>query len=91
MEKIPDFEKYSRNFDIDYQSIPKKKKQYIPLMSHLWKHASYINYIAILEHRKKTLMFKIIWSFLKSVDIYHFCITVFKNLFCYDSSLMHYI
>ncbi|WP_044600247.1 ISNCY family transposase, partial [Candidatus Stoquefichus massiliensis] len=34
MEEIPNYEEYSRNFDFDRKAKPKKKKQYIPPMSH---------------------------------------------------------
>lgn len=53
MEKIPDYEAYSKNFDFDSKTKPKKKKQYIPPMSHPWKHASYLNYLATMKHRQE--------------------------------------
>lgn len=53
MEVVPEYEEYSRNFDIKEKSKPKKKKQYIPPMSHPWKHASYLNYLATMKHRQE--------------------------------------
>lgn len=53
MEEIPEYEEYSRNFDIKGKSKSKKKKQYIPPMSHPWKHASYLNYLATVKHRQE--------------------------------------
>lgn len=53
MELIPIYEEYSKNFDIIKKSTQKKKKQYIPPMTHPWKHASYLNYVATMEHRQQ--------------------------------------
>lgn len=52
MEEIPDYEEYSKTFDIEQKPTAKKKKQYIPPMSHPWKHASYLNYVATMKHRQ---------------------------------------
>lgn len=53
MELIPDYEEYSKNFDFNKQTKIKKKKQYIPPMTHPWKHASYLNYVATMTHRQQ--------------------------------------
>lgn len=50
MEEIPEHEKLSKTFDAQYEK-PKQRKYYIPPMSHPWKHASYLNYVAKQKHR----------------------------------------
>lgn len=51
LEEIPEREKISKNFDTDNDEI-KLKKTYIPPMSHPWKHASYLAYVAKQKHRQ---------------------------------------
>lgn len=51
LEHISDFEEYSKTFDYG-KKTKKKKKQYIPPMSHPWKHASYLKYCATMKHRQ---------------------------------------
>lgn len=50
LEEIPEHEKLSKNFDMIPEE-PKTKKPYIPPMSHPWKHASYLAYLAKQKHR----------------------------------------
>ena len=50
MVKIPEHEELSKTFDVQYEK-PKQRKYYIPPMSHPWKHASYLNYVAKQKHR----------------------------------------
>ena len=50
MKEVPEHELYSIEFD--EKVIEKKpKKKYIPPMSHPWKQASYLNYLAKQKHR----------------------------------------
>ena len=51
LEEIPERETTSKNFD----TLPikvKQKKPYIPPMSHPWKQASYLAYVAKQKHRQ---------------------------------------
>ena len=50
MVEIPEHEELSKTFDVQYEK-PKQRKYYIPPMSHPWKHASYLNYVAKQKHR----------------------------------------
>lgn len=50
LEEVPSHQKYSDNFDVN-KEIQKEKNIYIPPMSHPWKHASFLNYVAKMEHR----------------------------------------
>ena len=49
MEEIPVREVQSKSFDI--LEIMKPKEKYIPPMSHPWKHASFLNFLAKQKHR----------------------------------------
>ena len=50
MVEIPEHEELSKTFDVQYEK-PKQRKYYKPPMSHPWKHASYLNYVAKQKHR----------------------------------------
>ncbi|WP_455801992.1 hypothetical protein [Amedibacillus sp. YH-ame6] len=50
LEEIPEHQKYSLNFEV-VKEVKKEKKQYIPPMSHPWKHASFQNYLLTMKHR----------------------------------------
>lgn len=50
LEEIPERETYSKNFD--KQPEIKPKKTYIPPMTHPWKHASYLAFVAKQKHRQ---------------------------------------
>ncbi len=50
LQEVPTHQKYSINFDSQYIES-KPKKHYIPPMSHPWKHASFLNYLAKQKHR----------------------------------------
>lgn len=52
LDNVPKRQKVSGNFDQDEPKKPKKKKQYIPPLSHPWKQASYMNYVARQQHRE---------------------------------------
>lgn len=52
LDNVPKRQKVSGNFDQDEPKKPKKKKQYIPQLSHPWKQASYMNYVARQQHRE---------------------------------------
>ncbi len=54
LENVPDRQMYSKNFDEEQATKPKKKKQYIPPLSHPWKQASYMNYLAKQKHRENS-------------------------------------
>lgn len=49
MEEIPEHEENSIEFD-EIVEEKKPKKKYIPPMTHPWKHASYLNYMAKQKH-----------------------------------------
>ena len=51
LEEIPEYEKYSRNFDC-VEKEKKEKKLYIPPMTHPWKQASYRSYLMKMKHRE---------------------------------------
>ena len=51
LEEIPEREATSKNFDTPTVD-PKKKKPYIPPMSHPWKQASYLAYVEKQKHRQ---------------------------------------
>lgn len=50
LEEIPERESFSKTFDIPPLNLTPKKK-YIPPMSHPWKHASFLAYVAKQKHR----------------------------------------
>ena len=50
LEEIPEHEAKSKEFDVDYKE-PKKKKRYIPPMSHPWKRASFNSFKRRQQHR----------------------------------------
>ncbi|MEG0094330.1 MAG: ISNCY family transposase [Erysipelotrichaceae bacterium] len=50
LEEIPQHNKHSLNFEV-IKEDKKEKKQYIPPMSHPWKHASFNAYLAKQKHR----------------------------------------
>ena len=50
MQEIPSHELYSKEFDAVIKES-KPKKQYIPPMTHPWKQASYLNFLAKQKHR----------------------------------------
>ena len=50
LEEIPEHEILSKTFDAEYKEI-KQRKYYIPPMTHPWKHASFLAYLAKQKHR----------------------------------------
>lgn len=50
LEEIPKHDSISKNFDL-LNTKQKRKNYYIPPMSHPWKHASYLSYVAKQKHR----------------------------------------
>lgn len=50
LEEVPQREEFSKEFDL--MEIKKPKKIYIPPMSHPWKHASFLSYLAKQKHRQ---------------------------------------
>lgn len=51
LEEIPQRETQSKTFDVIVGEV-KTKKIYIPPMTHPWKHASYLAYVAKQKHRQ---------------------------------------
>lgn len=51
LEEIPEREILSKSFDVGYKE-PKRRKYYIPPMTHPWKHASFLVYLAKQKHRQ---------------------------------------
>lgn len=52
LEEIPQTASVSKNFDVSPLCAERKKKHYIPPMSHPWKHASFMNFVAKQKHRE---------------------------------------
>lgn len=50
-EEIQDYEEISRGFSHYNKNNKEKKKQYKPSMTHPWKHASYMKFLAKQSHR----------------------------------------
>lgn len=50
LEKIDDYEKYSKNFDLDIPDIVEKKR-YIPSIDHPWRIGTFNAYLNKMEHR----------------------------------------
>ncbi len=52
VQEVKERQEHSQTFDSDTTKLSKKKYRYIPPMSHPWKHASYLNYLAKQKHRE---------------------------------------
>lgn len=52
MEEVPEYERFSKEFDDEPDTKEKKvKRKYIPPMTHPWKRESYNNYVQKQKHR----------------------------------------
>ncbi len=52
LEEIPSHQATSKNFDFT-EDKPKKRKRYLPPMSHPWKQASFQAYLEKQSHRAR--------------------------------------